>query len=60
MAWPREQSPPCDTGWKGFPSTFTARPSRVRTHMPQPALHSWQTVAYQVATPGVMCSGGTT
>ena len=48
------------TGWSGLPSTFTARPSRVRTIIPHPAGHSPQTVAYHVATPGTTSSGGTT
>ena len=51
-AWPREQSLPWFTGWSGLPSSFTARPSRVRTCTPHPWSHSVQLLAYQVATPG--------
>ena len=39
-------------GFSGFPSSFTARPSRVRTWTPQPLGHSVQVLAYHVATPG--------
>ena len=58
--WPRAQRAPADTACPGFPSTFTARPSRVLTHMPHSAAHSRHTVVNQVETPGVMSSGGTT
>ena len=55
-AWPREQSLPWLTGCSGFPSSLTARPSRVRTCTPQPAAHSVQVLAYKVATPGIWSS----
>src|SRR5436190_893707 len=48
------------TACSGLPSSLTARPSRVRTVMPQPAGHSRQVVAYHVATPGTSSSGGMT
>src|SRR5919109_1042307 len=47
-------------GESGFPSAFTARPSRVRMFMPHPAGHSRHVVRYQVASPGTISSCGTT
>jgi hypothetical protein len=51
---------PCEMGDSGLPSALTARPSRVRTFMPQPAGHSRQVVRYHVAMPGTISSCGTT
>jgi hypothetical protein len=59
-AWPRAHSLPCEIGDSGLPSALTARPSRVRTFMPQPAGHSRQVVRYHVAMPGTISSCGTT
>ena len=59
-AWPRTQSAPWLPGWAGLPSILIALPSRVRTRVPHPLGHSPQTLAYQVATPGIASSGGTT
>ena len=59
-AWPMAHSLPWFTGWFGLPSIFLARPSRVRTMMPQPASHCRQTLLYQVAIPGVKSSGAVT
>ena len=55
-AWPREQSLPRLIGWSGLPSSFTARPSRVRTWTPHPLAHSVQVLEYQVARPGTWSS----
>ena len=38
-AWPRAQVRPWLTGCTGLPSIFLARPSRIRTEIPQPAEH---------------------
>src|SRR3989338_10260610 len=54
------QSAPAFTGWAGWPSSFTPRPSRFRASTPQPAGHSRHTVANHDATPGTSCSFGTT
>ena len=54
------QSAPALTGWSGFPSSLTTRPSRLRAMTPQPAGHSRHTVENQEATPGTSCSFGTT
>src|SRR3989442_5976130 len=54
------QRPPRFTGWSGLPSSFTTRPSRLRAITPQPAGHSRHTVANHEATPGTICSLGTT
>src|SRR6267142_1075453 len=54
------QSAPALTGWSGFPSSLTTRPSRLRATTPHPAGHSRHTVANQDATPGTSCSFGTT
>ena len=42
---PREQMRPWFTGCSGFPSSLIARPSRVLTTIPHPALHSVQLLA---------------
>src|SRR5689334_2649837 len=54
------QRPPRLTGWSGLPSSFTTRPSRFRARTPHPAGHSRHTVAKNEATPGTICSFGTT
>ncbi len=54
------QSAPALTGWSGFPSSLTTRPSRLRATTPHPAGHSRHTVANHEATPGTICSFGTT
>ena len=59
-ACPRVQRAPWLPGCAGLPSILIARPSRVRTRVPQPFGHSPQTLAYHVATPGTTSSGGTT
>src|SRR5918994_7513303 len=46
-------------GCSGLPSSFTARPSRVRTCKPHPVEHSVQLLAYQVETPGTWSSACT-
>src|SRR5262249_33848963 len=54
------QSAPPFTGWSGMPSSLTTRPSRLRAMTPQPAGHSRHTVENHDATPGTICSLGTT
>ena len=61
MDWmPTEQRRPWLPGWSGLPSTLTMRPSRLRSSVPQPALHSLHADAKKVETPGTTWSGWTT